>query len=525
MKRLILLLLIIIGSLVAKSQFTYFERFYNNDAWSASLTIIESDSGYVITGVSGDNVNQYQFKRIVLTAIDDDGNQLWWKTYGEDFHHYYAGGSRGCTRTSDGGYAISGTIDDGYHAIGLLLRCDSNGDSLWCKTFGDTVQAGPPHIIFEVNQELPDKGFIIAGQISWTGTDTDILVVRTDSLGNLKWSNYYGHEDWCEMPASIAQLPGGDFLFGTTKQTLLINNFENDAGLLKIDSLGHKKWLKYYNGPFENRQAIVDLANDGNYLAGSCYAHWEEYVDYPWQKVWLFKTDTAGNVIWEKKYGDKPFTGWCSSIEELANGDIILGGTAWYLDEYGNKAWIFKADQDGDSIWMRHYLHYPEWINELYDFRICSDQGIIFAGQVFMPEEEQTMWVMKLDSIGCDSAGCDTTVWVIELNGSNKAWEQGDIEVWPNPAAEVLSVKCLGLPARTFPFGTGGSSGIDYELVIYDIFGRMATARQISLPPGGGRAGDGGWQVDVSSLPPGMYLAVIKNGREVIGSRKFIISR
>jgi sugar lactone lactonase YvrE len=67
----------------------------------------------------------------------------------------------------------------------------------------------------------------------------------------------------------------------------------------------------------------------------------------------------------------------------------------------------------------------------------------------------------------------------------------------------VLSVKFLGL-----------SSGNSYSLTVVDIFGRQV----ISLPPDGG-------QVDVSSFPPGIYFAVVKNGHEVLANRKFIIER
>ena len=92
---------------------------------------------------------------------------------------------------------------------------------------------------------------------------------------------------------------------------------------------------------------------------------------------------------------------------------------------------------------------------------------------------------------------------------------------YPNPAREVLSVKVLGL-----------SEGIVYSLEIYDIFGRKAPGHIASLPPGGGRAGDGGsngrdggWTVDVSGLVPGIYLAVVRDKNRFIGSAKFVVVR
>jgi hypothetical protein len=87
----------------------------------------------------------------------------------------------------------------------------------------------------------------------------------------------------------------------------------------------------------------------------------------------------------------------------------------------------------------------------------------------------------------------------------------------------VLSVKVLGL-----------SSGNSYSLSLYDIFGRMVSPfTQI-----GGRAGDGGSgareggketeseiQLDVSNFPRGLYLVVRKDGSNIIGSSKLVISK
>jgi hypothetical protein len=33
----------------------------------------------------------------------------------------------------------------------------------------------------------------------------------------------------------------------------------------------------------------------------------------------------------------------------------------------------------------------------------------------------------------------------------------------------------------------------------------------------------GGWKVDISSLPPGIYLAVVREGTSIVGSGKFVV--
>jgi hypothetical protein len=97
----------------------------------------------------------------------------------------------------------------------------------------------------------------------------------------------------------------------------------------------------------------------------------------------------------------------------------------------------------------------------------------------------------------------------VEEPGGREAGKQGGLEVWPNPCQGVLSVKCLGL-----------SAGKDYNLSIYDIFGRQAT--NPDLLQTGER---GSWRVDVSAMPSGIYFAVVREGPVIKGSAKFIVAK
>jgi hypothetical protein len=91
----------------------------------------------------------------------------------------------------------------------------------------------------------------------------------------------------------------------------------------------------------------------------------------------------------------------------------------------------------------------------------------------------------------------------------------GRLVIWPNPASEGLSVKVLGL-----------SEGISYSMVIYDIFGQIALSPCLLVPRSTCPQGGGwSWMVDVSALPPGIYLAVVRDDKTVIGTGKFVVAR
>ena len=507
MKLILYLSMFILTSVAAKSQYTYFNNLYNNDNWSGALTVLEVDSGYVICGVSGQVSGNYIFKRIVLTEIDESGDQIWWKTFGEDFHDYYAGNAGGCIKTSDNGFMVSGSIEDSIRHIGLLIKFDQNGDSLWSRIYGDTTSINYSSTIFTICTQLPDNGFLITGHKYVSGDDADLLLIRTDSLGNIIWEHTYGLLHIIEGGYSIAQLPEGKFLIGIKRQNINILN-SMDPGLIKVDSSGNLIWIKYYGSSFDDSGSAVALSQDGNYLVGSSYAIAEPAPGYPQMKVWIFKTDTAGEIIWDRKYSDKVFVGGCLDIEELDDGSIIASGLGGFEDSFAYEGWIMKSKQNGDSIWMRRYSFYQEGLNYLYNLSLTSDNGIIFTGQATgFPEWEQSIWVQKLDSIGCDSAGCDTTVGIIQLNP--KYLHQGNITVYPNPATDWIHI--LFRDIRPIGF-------MDRDAVIFNVYGEKVASIKI---PNIAESYD----YNVSDLSSGLYLLVIRERQKVVFTGKFLIAR
>lgn len=509
MRKIIITIVCLFIGFTSQSQFIYFNEIYNEDYWSTALSILETDDGYIASGVGGELVGQYLFRRIIVMKVDFEGNLMWWKKYGEDFHEYYNGGSRGFIETLDGGYAMSGSIDDYNRDIGLLMKFDHQGDSLWSKTFYDTISPDNG-IIFKTCKQLPDNGFIITGEQKVGPNDSDLILIRTDSLGNELWSNLYscGQADWAESGFSLALLPEGGFLVGTYKRYVPTNNTSADAGMLKVDSLGNQVWFKFYGGIFSDGAAHVVVTQDGNYAFGSDLSFDEPYPGYPGGKVWLVKTDTAGEVLWERTYGDTLFIGgWCSAMDQLDNGNFVLYGSMSHQGEFGKWGWILKTDSEGDSIWMRNrYAYQPGESHHLLDGIVTSDNGIIVTGTIFSATMMQPFWIHKLDSIGCDSAGCDPTVGVPEYIPPPSE----DIFFYPNPAHERVVVS-LPFQPEVYAFHL-------YELNIYDVYGRKTASIRI-------RPLIDHIVINLQNYSPGLHIAILRNNGLVIAQGKFVVAR
>jgi hypothetical protein len=174
---------------------------------------------------------------LFLTKFNADGDTLWSKSYGA------SGPDSGhdVIKTSDGGYAILGTkYISSYRLVDMaLLKTDSIGNFLWAKTYGGSD-------VDEGRQlwELPDHGFILAGQTESFGAGgdcdpigpcRDYYLIRTDQYGDTLWTQAYGiqgTQEW--LQGLMLTEDKGYLLFGESA-----TDYGSNSYLVKTDSNGY----------------------------------------------------------------------------------------------------------------------------------------------------------------------------------------------------------------------------------------------------------------------------------------------
>ena len=88
-------------------------------------------------------------------------------------------------QTPDGGFMIGAKGDFEYSGNIVLIKTNSQGDTLWSKQYNGIAHRYDAGDV----KQTTDKGFIITGY-SWFGYAV-LYLAKTDSLGNIEWENSY----------------------------------------------------------------------------------------------------------------------------------------------------------------------------------------------------------------------------------------------------------------------------------------------------------------------------------------------
>lgn len=414
----------------------------------------------------------------------------------------------------DANYACLGTkmqwVPEGRYDRGWLLYMNGLLDTLWTKTYTDDA----PHdtsIMFRNFRELNDGGFIVVGlrnPVSGSGL-WRIGMFRTDSAGNETWRRKFGSGNKDFQPMDVSATSDHGYVIGAEYSGTSISTQDATPCLIKTDSIGNTQWtLNLGNPDCRETDVSVDVALDGNIQVGTYYS------DTCWSdngyeaRINLLKVRNDKSIAWDKKYGFARLYMAIGKIKVLPDGDVV--GTGWFY-HVGNGhvkpiSWILRTDSAGNEKWYREYalLNGPDSHNLLQNIVQTNDGGFAACGFVVPAQPDtgtQDSWVLKVDSLGCVSQG---SCWVGQDEIEVKTFTPGKpFVVYPNPADERLTVEFHHNP-----------DGAGIELC--DLFGRCLI--RLHHPKNTVQA-----ILDVSHLPPGVYLFRVIAGQRVCEAVKVVV--
>lgn len=382
-KRILLLAGVLLG-VFAHSQQTYFSNNYEVYPWGnytggnvqcqdSSFVFISSNFGSGIWGYSFVKVSRY-------------GDTLFSKSYMyTDRSHSVAALTSSIFEVQDGSFFACGSyIDTLNNREGFLVKFDSDGDTLWtCNYTGLGYD--------QINSVIEDSvgRLILGGTTTTTGNGQgDFWLLKVSSFdGSVIWSHTYGTIANENGFVVIKDLAGGYVMSGQST---------NQPYLVRTDTAGNVLWQYNYN--FHGYGFVVQSSDTGYIIACSRILSASE------REGCLVKLNQNGLYLWHKYVGITGSEDLLYSQPLLLSDGIVCSGVSQPSAGYP-LGYLAKTDTAGNLLWQRTYAKSPVIDNYIYDVTRTFDGGFLLSGSCYFSNTDA--WLLKVDSLGCEVAGCD----------------------------------------------------------------------------------------------------------------------
>ena len=194
-------------------------------------------------------------------------------------------------------------------------------NTLWQQAIGDASSN-----FGESVQQTRDGGFIVLGTTKMVSGSYQFYLARTDGSGNTIWTQTYGGAD-DDFAASVQQnWDGGFILTGSTRSG---GNGESDLWLIRTDSLGNQIWeRKFGTAGRDGGNQVIQTNDSGFAVIGSTEPSGNSDFN-----AWLVRVDSSGNLLWTRTFGGSDTT-FGLSVQQTDDGGFIFAGHHSFLRQY-----------------------------------------------------------------------------------------------------------------------------------------------------------------------------------------------
>jgi hypothetical protein len=233
----------------------------------------------------------------------------------------------------------------------LLAAFTSGFSQTWVRTFDRGTNTW-----FHDMVETYDKGYLIAGQV-----DNELYVpplyswlIKTDINGNQLWTKSIASSVYHIAFLGLDQTTDGGFILTGATSKLDTNSF--DILFMKLNSCGEKEWCNIISTPGNEDYGKRIFQTENGYIA------LVKYFIYPTKRIWLFKLDNYGNIVWQKLINEDSSSLMGAEPWDLvlASGNrYVVSGYAYDCESgvYKLRPLIIETDSAGNDLWTLPWGH------------------------------------------------------------------------------------------------------------------------------------------------------------------------
>lgn len=481
----------------------------NDGAWDFCQTF---DSGFLLAGHASNNsgniTGHHGSSDFWLTKLDSNGMLLWQKCYGgTDSEIAYS-----IIQTADSGYAVAGwtasndydvTINNGGSDF-WVLKVDSIGTIQWEKSLGGSAGDQAYSIV-----QTTDGGYAVAGYTASNDSDvtgnhglgSDYWLVKLNGSGLMQWQKCYGGSLADQACAAVQTLDGGYAIGGWSRSNDSNvtghhgSTFQKDYWIVKTDSAGNLQWEKSLGGTDDDMAfSLIQTTDNGYTVAGTSYSNDFDVTGHigpiTESDYWIVKLDSSGTIEWEKSLGGTSNDAAYSIIQTLDNGYALTGYTSSndiYVSGLNGNFDFWTIKLDTIGIIQWQKCLGGSNNDQGKSIIQTSDAGYAVAG-----------WTYSNDSVVSGNHG-GSDYWIVKLypdtitSITEAAGENAGFEVYPNPFENEFTVY---VGSASSPH----SLQFPAELKMFDVFGKEILSQQLTTVNS---------KLQTANLPPGIYFVKV----------------
>ena len=181
-----------------------------------------------------------------------------------------------------------------------------------------------------------------------------------------------------EVGEGIVQLADSSYLLTGSTSSVTASS---QAFISQVDSMGNRLWTKSYGGSESERgRRIFHVENDGIYIAGQTNS------GAGFHDVYFFKTDLAGNLLYEKSYGSPAYDNIYDGVM-LPDTSFILVGETYNTANENQNLYLLRINRMGDTLWTKNIG--SEGRDVARAVAMLNDTIVLIAGEYFVADSLQ----------------------------------------------------------------------------------------------------------------------------------------